>query len=102
EDVDFSLFDKVIKYALSHDTQHLEIDLHALNTHIDENYEFSELFGTISNCNLKTLKIRVVWIDDAFVACGFSLLTTFTFGRLFLIFFSARGLRSFLEVSLSE
>ncbi|CAI0413372.1 unnamed protein product [Linum tenue] len=76
EDVDFSLFDKVVKYGLSHGTLHLVVDLDSLGTYMDENYTFSELFGTIPDCNLITMKIRAVWIDDSFVASGFSMLTT--------------------------
>ncbi|CAL1375758.1 unnamed protein product [Linum trigynum] len=43
---------------------------------MDENYTFSELCGTIPDCNLKMMKIRAVWIDDSFVASGFGMLTT--------------------------
>ncbi|CAI0491968.1 unnamed protein product [Linum tenue] len=71
----FNQFVKVIKYALSHGIQHLTFSLFYI-VDVQDTYGFSDLFGTISNCNLKTLDLFGVHIDGGFGSSGFSMLTT--------------------------
>ncbi|CAI0408665.1 unnamed protein product [Linum tenue] len=74
DELDCELFGKVIKYALSHDTHHLVVDTNSTSCSCD--YSFSDLFGTISSCNLTTLELQSVLIDEAFAHSGFGMLTT--------------------------
>ncbi|CAI0459897.1 unnamed protein product [Linum tenue] len=74
DDTDVSICVKVIKYALSHAAQHLVINLH--NEYKDVSARFTDLFGTVLNCNLNTLELRYVCIDDGLGSCGFGMLTT--------------------------
>ncbi|CAI0491890.1 unnamed protein product [Linum tenue] len=76
-------FVKVIKYALSHGIQHLTFSLFYI-VDVQDTYGFSDLFGTISNCNLKTLDLFGVHIDGGFGSSGFSMLTTLELGQCLL------------------
>ncbi|CAL1375749.1 unnamed protein product [Linum trigynum] len=69
----FFPFAKVIKYALSHEAQHLVIDLQN-GEYIYETFRFCYLFGMNLNCNLKTLKLRRVSVDTRFDFSGFQML----------------------------
>ncbi|CAI0413400.1 unnamed protein product [Linum tenue] len=66
---------RVIRYALSHDTQHLAIATESDLTTLDI-YNSSDLFGWISSCNLKTLKLRGFYLDIGFRSPRFRMLTT--------------------------
>ncbi|CAI0491297.1 unnamed protein product [Linum tenue] len=66
----------VIQYALYYDAQHLLIDLDNEFKDFHQSDKFTDLFGTISNCNLKTLELKYVCINDGLGSCGFRVLTT--------------------------
>ncbi|CAI0413376.1 unnamed protein product [Linum tenue] len=72
---DVSMSVEVIQYALTHDAQHLVIKLENFGK-LNGSDRFSNLFGTILNCNLKTLELRYACIDSGLGSCGFQLLTT--------------------------
>ncbi|CAN1300100.1 F-box/FBD/LRR-repeat protein At1g16930 [Linum perenne] len=76
EDRDGSLFASVIHYAIFHGAQHLFVNLQNLdNWESNTEYNFSELFGTISVCNLKTLKLDTLLLDFGYQCSGFRMLT---------------------------
>ncbi|CAI0413375.1 unnamed protein product [Linum tenue] len=75
ESGDVSMSVEVIQYALTHDAQHLVIKLENFGK-LNGSDRFSNLFGTILNCNLKTLELRYACIDSGLGSCGFQLLTT--------------------------
>ncbi|CAI0492122.1 unnamed protein product [Linum tenue] len=75
EERDVSFIVKVAKYALSHGTHHLEFKLLGSRGYNDT-YRFSNLFGTISNCDLKTLELVGVCIDNGFGSSRLQMLTT--------------------------
>ncbi|CAL1373565.1 unnamed protein product [Linum trigynum] len=76
EDRDVSLFVEVIKYALSHNTQHLVIDLENGTDYYQDCYKYSDLFGSVLDSNLTTLELRSVIVDSGFRSSGFRVLTT--------------------------
>ncbi|CAI0441187.1 unnamed protein product [Linum tenue] len=67
---------RMIKYALCHNTQHLDITMGYLHTYRGKCYGFSELFGTILDWNLESLELCCVAIDRGFLSSDFRLLTT--------------------------
>ncbi|CAL1393395.1 unnamed protein product [Linum trigynum] len=67
---------EVIQYALFYDTQHLVIDLDNEYKDVHQSDRFTGLFGKILNCNLKTLELTYVCIDDGLASRGFQMLTT--------------------------
>ncbi|CAI0413392.1 unnamed protein product [Linum tenue] len=69
-----SLFVKVVRYALSHGAQHLDMDLNN-KSGVFKSCCFSNLFGTVSNCDLRTLKLQRVKIEIGFDVSGFRMLT---------------------------
>ncbi|CAN1333448.1 FBD-associated F-box protein At5g44490 [Linum perenne] len=75
---DYSTFVDVIKYAFTHDVQHLEINLQKNSLDWDEgsDYSFSDLFAsTISqHHNLKSLSMVFVIMDSGFRSPGFNML----------------------------
>ncbi|CAN1300086.1 Putative F-box/FBD/LRR-repeat protein At1g78840 [Linum perenne] len=76
EDREGGLFAWVIDYAISHGAQYLFVNLQNLdNWESDTEYYFSELFGTISDCNLKTLKLNTLIMDVVDQSSGFWMLT---------------------------
>ncbi|CAI0413352.1 unnamed protein product, partial [Linum tenue] len=74
--IDKITFGRVIKYALSHDTQQLVLD--AGNARF---YEFPRLFGSISNCNLKSLELRHIILCGRVRSSVFPMLTTLNLFR---------------------
>ncbi|CAI0413384.1 unnamed protein product [Linum tenue] len=75
EEKKFAQFVKVIKYALSHDTQQLAFTLSYVGE-AEYGYRFSDLFGTNLNCSLKSLELGHVCIDSGLGSSGFQMLTT--------------------------
>ncbi|CAN1138698.1 Putative F-box protein At3g58860 [Linum perenne] len=76
EDRDGSLFASVIDYAFFHGAQYLFVNLQNLdNWESDTEYYFSDLFGTISDCKLKTLKLNTLIFDVGYQSSGFRMLT---------------------------
>ncbi|CAN1778780.1 Putative F-box protein At5g38390 [Linum perenne] len=73
EDREGSLFASVIYDAISHGAQHILVNLQ--NNEYDPQYNFSELFGTISDCNLKTLKLNTLVLNFGYQCSGFRMLT---------------------------
>ncbi|CAI0460747.1 unnamed protein product [Linum tenue] len=72
---DDSLVIRVIQYALSHDAQHLVI-YHGNDITSADIYRFSDLFGSISNCDLKVLVLDGFDLDSGFGSPhGFRMLT---------------------------
>ncbi|CAI0441634.1 unnamed protein product [Linum tenue] len=68
-----SQFGRVVQYALCHDTQHLAIgDRIRFHRYL----RFSDLFGSILNCNIRTLELRSIAIDSGFRSFGFQRMTT--------------------------
>ncbi|CAL1375778.1 unnamed protein product [Linum trigynum] len=80
EEGEGSLCGKIIKYALSRDTQHLVISLHYIMD-VEDSYRFCDLFGTILDSKLKTLDLCSVQIDSGFGCSGFRLLTALEVGH---------------------
>ncbi|CAI0413370.1 unnamed protein product [Linum tenue] len=78
------MFAKVIKYAFSHDAQHLVFDTGSRCQLFDRAYRFSSLFHSYpthnqfvtrsktsnSTFNLKTLELRCVALDSGFLLCS--------------------------------
>ncbi|CAI0397965.1 unnamed protein product [Linum tenue] len=56
------------------------------NADYEESYSFSDMFGTICNCSVETLKIRSVCIDGGFVSSSFGMLTSLVLEECQLIF----------------
>ncbi|CAL1386497.1 unnamed protein product [Linum trigynum] len=79
----FSLFVKVIKYALSHGTRHLAIDLGDV-ANDKYSYRFSDLFGSVTDSNLATLEFGYVTVDRGFGSSEFRALTTLHLDRCLL------------------
>ncbi|CAL1373561.1 unnamed protein product [Linum trigynum] len=72
---DDSLVIRVIRHALYHDAQRLLIvTVNDMTT--PDTYRFSDLFGSISSCNLKTLELEGFDLDRGFGSPGFRALTT--------------------------
>ncbi|CAN0841146.1 hypothetical protein LINGRAHAP2_LOCUS3115 [Linum grandiflorum] len=77
-----SMFRRVIKYAVSHATQHLVMDL---TNHV-RGIEFPELFDSRSDCSLKTLELGNFILRNGVKSVGLRVLTTL---RLFSCEFSS-------------
>ncbi|CAI0413383.1 unnamed protein product [Linum tenue] len=73
---DVAMCIEVIQYALYFDIEDLLIDLDNEYKDIYQGDKFTDLFGTISNCNLKTLDLTYICINDGLGSCGFGVLTT--------------------------
>ncbi|CAN1300085.1 F-box/LRR-repeat protein 13 [Linum perenne] len=86
EDRDGSLFASVINYAIFYATQYLCVNLKNDDSWESQTeYYFSELFGTISDCNLKTLELDTLVLDVGLRSSGFRMLTKLeVYGCLFL------------------
>ncbi|CAL1393396.1 unnamed protein product [Linum trigynum] len=74
-DEDVSFVAKVARYSLSHDAQHLVVQLLG-STGLEASRRLSNLFGTISHCSLETLRLSVSLIDCEFGSSGFRMLKT--------------------------
>ncbi|CAL1386492.1 unnamed protein product [Linum trigynum] len=72
---DNSQFGRVVEYALHHDTQHLAFYV-GDGIGYGIGCRFSNLFGSMSNCNLRTLELCWVTIDGRFWSFGFPRLNT--------------------------
>ncbi|CAN1784337.1 F-box/FBD/LRR-repeat protein At5g56420 [Linum perenne] len=62
---------RVIKYAASHGTRHLNLQ----HVHLDHAYRLSKSYASISECDLKTLSLGGFEIDNRLQSFGFRLLT---------------------------
>ncbi|CAN1176068.1 Putative F-box/LRR-repeat protein At3g18150 [Linum perenne] len=66
---------RLVEYAVSHETQRLDLNLSAGFRERDS-YKFPQSYRSIPSCSLRTLKLAHFVIDDRFKSFGFQLLTT--------------------------
>ncbi|CAN1138700.1 F-box/LRR-repeat protein At3g59200 [Linum perenne] len=80
-----TLFSWVILYAIFHGAQYLFVNLKNPDSWESQTeYYFSELFGTIPDCNLKSMKLNTLVLDVGFRPSGFRMLRKLElFGCLF-------------------
>ncbi|CAN1299836.1 Putative F-box/LRR-repeat protein At3g28410 [Linum perenne] len=81
EEREEALVARIIKYALSHGTQHLAIDQHSNWDCGNKKYPFSDMFGSIDDCSLKTLELRAFALDIGWISSGFQVLTKLELGH---------------------
>ncbi|CAN1779088.1 hypothetical protein LINPERHAP1_LOCUS14626 [Linum perenne] len=81
EEREESLFARVIKHALSHHTQHLSIDLQNKGNWDEKEYSFSDIFGSITDCNVKTLELGAIALDIGWKSSSFQVLTKLELSR---------------------
>ncbi|CAN1138962.1 F-box/LRR-repeat protein 13 [Linum perenne] len=85
EERDEDLFARFIKHALSHHTQHLSIDLQNNGNWAEMQYPFSDMFGSITDCNVKTLELSAISLDIGWKSSSFQVLTKLELSRCMIL-----------------